>query len=133
MTLALDARLVDEDAGVGGERGELLEHTTELETGTLVLAVYPGDPFVVVTDAAPITGARSSDDRVYVEHFGDGAVSYLTVFNDADAPRTATITLEGPPPASCRDLVRGAPVAWLASGARLALDPGDVAVLALAR
>ena len=40
-------------------RGELLEHTEELTTGTLVLAVYPGDPFVVVTDAAPITGARS--------------------------------------------------------------------------
>ena len=40
-------------------RGELLERTEHLATSTLVLAVYPGTPFVVVTDAAPITGAPS--------------------------------------------------------------------------
>ncbi|SDG23391.1 hypothetical protein [Klenkia brasiliensis] len=40
-------------------RGELLEHTVELTSATRVLAVYPGRPCTVVTDAAPITGAPS--------------------------------------------------------------------------
>ncbi len=40
-------------------RGELLEHTVELTSPTRVLAVYPGPPCTVVTDAAPITGATS--------------------------------------------------------------------------
>ncbi|KQS65839.1 hypothetical protein [Modestobacter sp. Leaf380] len=40
-------------------RGELIELTRELTTSTRVLAVYPGAPFTVVTDAAPITGATS--------------------------------------------------------------------------
>ncbi|MCO7220331.1 hypothetical protein [Klenkia sp. PcliD-1-E] len=40
-------------------RGELLEHTVELTSATRVLAVYPGRPCTVVTDAAPITGAAS--------------------------------------------------------------------------
>jgi hypothetical protein len=40
-------------------RGELLEHTEILTATACVLAVYPGDPFVVVTDAQPITGLAS--------------------------------------------------------------------------
>jgi hypothetical protein len=40
-------------------RGELLEHTETLASSTRVLAVYPGTPFVVVTDAQPITGTPS--------------------------------------------------------------------------
>ncbi|MCZ2813133.1 hypothetical protein O2W15_17005 [Modestobacter sp. VKM Ac-2979] len=40
-------------------RGELIERTEELSSPTRVLAVYPGTPFVVVTDAQPITGASS--------------------------------------------------------------------------
>jgi hypothetical protein len=40
-------------------RGELIERTEELSSSSLVLAVYPGTPYVVVTDAAPITGAAS--------------------------------------------------------------------------
>ncbi|SFO78011.1 hypothetical protein SAMN05660464_1141 [Geodermatophilus dictyosporus] len=40
-------------------RGELLEHTETLTSPTRVLAVYPGTPHVVVTDAQPITGAAS--------------------------------------------------------------------------
>ena len=40
-------------------RGELLERTEVLTSPTRVLAVYPGDPYVVVTDAQPITGAPS--------------------------------------------------------------------------
>jgi hypothetical protein len=40
-------------------RGELLERTEHLSSPTRVLAIYPGTPFVVVTDAQPITGAPS--------------------------------------------------------------------------
>lgn len=40
-------------------RGELIERTEELSSPTRVLAVYPGTPFVVVTDAQPITGTPS--------------------------------------------------------------------------
>ena len=40
-------------------RGEFVERTDRLSSSTRVLAVYPGTPFVVVTDAQPITGASS--------------------------------------------------------------------------
>jgi hypothetical protein len=40
-------------------RGELIERTETLTSPTRVLAIYPGTPFVVVTDAQPITGASS--------------------------------------------------------------------------
>jgi hypothetical protein len=40
-------------------RGELIERTEELTSTSRVLAVYPGRPFTVVTDAQPITGAPS--------------------------------------------------------------------------
>jgi hypothetical protein len=40
-------------------RGELIERTEELSSSSRVLAIYPGTPFVVVTDAQPITGAPS--------------------------------------------------------------------------
>src|SRR3954452_13498327 len=39
--------------------GELIEGTEELSSPSRVLAICPGTPFVVVTDAAPITGAQS--------------------------------------------------------------------------
>ena len=40
-------------------RGELIERTEELSSPSRVLAVYPGKPFTVVTDAQPITSAPS--------------------------------------------------------------------------
>jgi hypothetical protein len=40
-------------------RGELIERTEQLASTSRVLAIYPGDPFAVVTDAQPITGAQS--------------------------------------------------------------------------
>src|SRR4051794_23074901 len=40
-------------------RGELIERTEELSSPSRVLAVYPGTPYVVVTDAQPITGTPS--------------------------------------------------------------------------
>ena len=40
-------------------RGELIERTETLNSTARVLAIYPGTPFVVVTDAQPITGTPS--------------------------------------------------------------------------
>ena len=40
-------------------RGALIERTETLTSTTRVLAIYPGTPFVVVTDAQPITGTPS--------------------------------------------------------------------------
>ena len=40
-------------------RGELVEHTETLTDPARVLAVYPGTPHSVVTDAQPITGTAS--------------------------------------------------------------------------
>lgn len=40
-------------------RGELVERTEQLSSSARVLAVYPGTPFTVVTDAQPITGTPS--------------------------------------------------------------------------
>jgi hypothetical protein len=40
-------------------RGELIERTETLTSTSRVLAIYPGSPFTVVTDAQPITSAAS--------------------------------------------------------------------------
>jgi hypothetical protein len=40
-------------------RGEVIERTQHLSSSSRVLAIYPGSPFVVVTDAQPITGTPS--------------------------------------------------------------------------
>ena len=58
----------------------------------------------------PVTLARSSDPKVYVERFGD---KYLTVFNDSPDPKTVTVTLEQNAPMSSRDLVTGSEIKWV--------------------
>ena len=56
----------------------------------------------------PITGARSSDEHVHLERFGDRETRYLTVFNDSPERRTATISLDAKArPATSRELVSG--------------------------
>ncbi|MGR7027062.1 hypothetical protein [Geodermatophilus sp. URMC 62] len=52
-------------------RGELLERTETLTSAARVLAVYPGTPFVVVTDAAPITGTPSEWANPFTATPGD--------------------------------------------------------------
>ena len=76
----------------------------------------------------PVTRARSSDPRVYVERFG---TKYLTVFNDSAEPKTATITLVGLKAAAARELVRGKKIELKDAKATLTLDAEDVAVLEL--
>lgn len=78
----------------------------------------------------PVTLARSSDPKVYVERFGD---RYLTVFNDSPETRTATITLDGLAPAKPEspELVRAGRVAWKDGKATVTLAAEDVAVIDL--
>jgi hypothetical protein len=76
----------------------------------------------------PITRAHSSDERVYVERFGD---RYLTVFNDSPESRTATIRLDTPAPAASRELVAGTPVTWTDGATTLTLAGEHVAVIDL--
>jgi hypothetical protein len=80
---------------------------------------------------APVTQARSSDDRVRVERFGEGGVRYLTVFNDSLDRRTVTIALEGPAPPSSRERIGGQPVRWSGGKTTLALEGEDLAILEL--
>src|SRR4051794_39029950 len=49
-------------------RGELIERTEQLSSPSRVLAVYPGTPYVVVTDAQPITGAASEWANPFTAH-----------------------------------------------------------------
>ena len=76
----------------------------------------------------PVTRARSSDAKVYVERFGE---KYLTVLNDSPEKRTTTITFEGKPPATSRDLVSGKTIEWKDGKATLTLEGEDVALLEL--
>jgi hypothetical protein len=78
----------------------------------------------------PIALARSSDGRVYVERFGE---KLLTVFNDSQQRREATITLEGGNPQSSRELLGGRAVQWHDGKTTLTLDAEDVAVLEIGR
>ena len=76
----------------------------------------------------PITLARSSDSRVYVERFGN---RYLTVFNDSPQRRTVTITIEGNTSIVDRDLVHGQKINFRNNRATLTLNAEDVAVIEL--
>jgi hypothetical protein len=76
----------------------------------------------------PVTLARSSDPRVYVERFGP---RYLTVFNDSPDRRTVTLTYEGKSPAASRELVGGKPAEWKDGKTTLTLEGEDVAVIDL--
>jgi hypothetical protein len=73
----------------------------------------------------PITRARSSDEHVYVERFGDRC---WTVFNDSGQRRAVTVTwLDAPAPA--RELLSGRAMVLHDRATELTLDPEDVAVI----
>jgi hypothetical protein len=74
----------------------------------------------------PITLARSSDEKVYVERFGR---KYLTVFNDSPEKRTVTITLDGVAAVGEKDLVSGVKLVWREGKVRMELGGEDVAVV----
>ncbi|MGA2031836.1 MAG: hypothetical protein ABSG68_06250 [Thermoguttaceae bacterium] len=74
----------------------------------------------------PITRARTDDDHVYVERFGDRC---WTVFNDSDRARTVTIALESGKSEPGRELLSGRIVPWREGRTRLSLEAEDVAVI----
>jgi len=74
----------------------------------------------------PITLARSSDSRVYIERFGD---KFFTVFNDSPNRRTVSIELHGDNPKSARELVNGRSVTFRNRRTSLTLEAEDVAVI----
>lgn len=79
----------------------------------------------------PVTLARSNNENVYVERFGD---RYLTVFNDSTEERTVTIELDaklGKNLSSTPELVGGTTIAWKSGKATMTLGPEDVAVIGL--
>ncbi len=78
----------------------------------------------------PVTLARSSDEKVHVERFGN---RYLTVFNDSEEPRTVTIKLDpklGDNLSGLWDLVSETRYGW-AGELRMKLEGEDVAVIDL--
>ena len=74
----------------------------------------------------PITLARSSDSRIYVERFGD---RFLTVFNDSPERRTVSVELDKDSPRAARELVSDRTVTWRGRQTNLTLDGEDVAVI----
>jgi hypothetical protein len=78
----------------------------------------------------PVTLARSSDENVYVERFGD---RYLTVFNDSAEERTAVVELDSQLrrtiPAATRELIGGGSVQWNEGKALITLGAEEVAVI----
>ncbi len=74
----------------------------------------------------PVTLAHSSDDRVYVERFGD---NLFTVFNDSPERRTISVTLDRSAPKTSRDLIHGRTVTWRDRRTELTLDGEDVAII----
>jgi hypothetical protein len=78
----------------------------------------------------PITLARSSDPKVFVERFGS---RYLTVFNDSMERRTATLTLDGIGAATARELIGDQALRWKDGTLQVTLNAEDVAVIEMAR
>ncbi len=80
----------------------------------------------------PVTLARSSDEKVYLERFGD---RYLTIFNDSAEKRTAVVDLDPQlrpkVPATTRELVGGGSVQWSDDKASITLEAEDVKVIDL--
>ncbi|MCP4608586.1 MAG: hypothetical protein GY845_07720 [Planctomycetes bacterium] len=76
----------------------------------------------------PITHARSGDEQIHVERFGD---RYLTVFNDSSERRSVTIAMEGNTLASDLELVHGQKINFRNGQASFTLAAEDVAVIEL--
>lgn len=74
----------------------------------------------------PVTKARSNDERVLVERFGD---SWFTVLNGSGQKRTATITFEDKVDQRVREAVGGTMLSVIDGKLQLTLEPEDVAVL----
>jgi len=74
----------------------------------------------------PITGAHSSDSRVYVERFGN---RLFTIFNDSRERRPVTITLEQKVTGDVRELVNGHTIRLQGGQINLMLESEDIVVI----
>jgi hypothetical protein len=74
----------------------------------------------------PVTRARTSDETIHIERFGE---NFLTVFNDNAERHAATITMDDPPSEPSRDLVSGTAVQWQDKSAAITLEGESVAVV----
>jgi hypothetical protein len=74
----------------------------------------------------PVTLARSSDSRVYVERFGG---KFLTVFNDGSEQQAVTIKLERDMPESSKELISGRTIRWSDQSTDLSIEGEDVAII----
>lgn len=70
--------------------------------------------------------ARTGNDRVYVERFGD---RYLTVFNDSNSQQQVTVQLDGLEPGRSIELLTGRGIAWNDGRTTFSLAAEDVAVI----
>jgi hypothetical protein len=77
----------------------------------------------------PITLARSGDERVLLERFGNNGTRYLTVFNDRRERREAAISVEWRTSTTSREMVGGGSVSWIDGKTKVTLEGEDVAVL----
>ena len=76
----------------------------------------------------PVTRARSSNAKVYVERWGE---KLLTIFNDSAERQAAAIIFPEAPQRPAKDLVSGEKVAWNDGKATLTLEPEDVMLIEL--
>jgi hypothetical protein len=76
----------------------------------------------------PITRARSSDDRIYVERFGQ---RYFTLLNDSSESRTCILQIDRALDKVARDLVTGQEIRFRNGSAKIKLAAEDVAVIVL--
>jgi hypothetical protein len=77
----------------------------------------------------PVTRARSSDPKVYVERFGG---KYLTVFNDTSEKKAVVIAIESPASiGSCHELLSDTVLPCRNGKIEMTLESEDVAVLDL--
>lgn len=78
----------------------------------------------------PVTLARSDNNHVYVERFGD---KFLTVFNDSAERINTTITLEQKAPVVSHERVHNKTIDWRDGQTNLILEGEDVAVIEISR
>jgi len=104
-------------------RPELYDHDRELFKKYVPLC-----RLVAEAGWEPVTGARSENEGVHVERYGE---RYLTVFNDTDRPQNADITIDAGTTGPASDLVTGHTVNFQNGKATITLGPEDVAVVRL--
>ncbi len=101
-------------------------------------------PFIIEVARAgwrPLTLARSDNESVWLERFGDGGMFYLTAFNPTDAIQSAAITLDArtgvTAHARIREMLGSTSPAWADAAPSptfsVTLEPEDVAVFRIAQ